>query len=233
MRTDSGSASVEETDRTAPLPDRPAFDLVDALRGQIASQELPPGARLREQELSEEFGVPRTKVREALSALDARGLIDRIPNKGAVVARLGIDRLVHIYDVREVLEGLCARLAAERAPTGAWEPLVEFFGAPMQAHVDAQDFAGFLDGYERFRNEMTTAAGNPVLSDMLDVIYDITQVAIRRTIILPGRAEVGLAEHRAVLTALADGNGELAEELRRENMRSAKAFLVRFQNFVV
>ena len=225
---------VKETDKSGSShTDEPALDLVEVLKGQIARQELPPGARLREQEIAEEFGVPRTRVREALSALDARGLIDRIPNKGAVVARLGIDQLAHIYDVREVLEGLCARLAAEQAPTGSWDSLIEFFGDPMQAHVEAQDFAGFVAGYERFRQQMTAAAENPVLSDMLDMIYERTQVAIRRTIILPGRAEVGLAEHRAVLDALAEGNGEKAEALRRQNMRSAKDFLVRFQSFVV
>ena len=225
---------MRDTDRTeASETDQPALDLVEVLKGRIARQELPPGARLREQEIAEEFGVPRTRVREALSALDARGLIDRIPNRGAVVARLGIDRLIHIYDVREVLEGLCARLAAERAPAGAWDPLIEFFGEPMQAHVDAQDFAGVVAGYERFRHQMVAAAGNPDLSDMLDVIYERTRIAIHRTIILPGRAEVGLAEHRAVLKALADQDGDRAEELRRQNMRSARGFLVRFQSFVV
>lgn len=213
--------------------DRRDLDLVEALRSQIARQELPPGARLREQELAEDFGVPRTRVREALVALEARGLIERIPNKGAAVARLGIEELGHIYDVREVLEGLAARLAAERAPEGSWNDLIEFFGDPMQDFVDAQDFDGFVAGYERFRQQVTAAAANPALSNMLDMIYDRSQLAIRRTIILPGRAEVGLGEHRAVLEALAEGDSDRAEQLRRHNMRSAKEYLLRFQSFVV
>jgi len=215
------------------LPDLSPVELLDVLRRRIASHEIPPGARLREQELAEEFGIPRTRVREAFLALDERGLIERVPNRGAVVARLDLDQLLNIYDVREVLEGLCARLATERSPLGSWDDLVQLFAAPMQAFVDKEDFDGFIHGYERFRQRIIAAADNPVLSDMLDAIYDKTQVAIRRIIILPGRAAVGLEEHRAVLNAMSAGRVDLAERLRRQNMQSAKAYLIRFQSFVL
>ena len=213
--------------------DPAALDLVNVLRSRSASHEIPPGARLREQEIAEEFAVPRTRVREALSALDERGLIDRVPNRGAIVARLDVAQLAHIQDVREVLEGLCARLATERAPAGSWDELIDLFDGPMQTAVDDEDFDGFVEGYERFRQQMIAAAGNPVLSDMLDGIEERTQVAIRRIIILPGRAEVGLAEHRAVLAAMAAGDADRAEQLRWANMRSARRFLTRFQSFVL
>lgn len=227
-------SSLEVTkSKASGLQDLSPVELLDILRRRIASHEIPPGARLREQELAEEFGIPRTRVREAFLALDERGLIERVPNRGAVVARLDLDQLLNIYDVREVLEGLCARLATEQAAPESWSDLTELFGAPMQALVDDGDFDGFIDGYERFRQRIITAADNAVLSDMLDTIYDKTQVAIRRLIILPGRAAVGLDEHRAVLAAMASGQAELAERLRRENMRSAKEYLVRFQGFVL
>jgi DNA-binding GntR family transcriptional regulator len=77
------------------------------------------------------------------------------------------------------------------------------------------------------------AAANPVLSNMLDTIYEKTQAVIRRIMILPGRAEVGLNEHRAVLAAMRRGDAEEAERLRRLNMRSAKDCLKRYQNFVL
>lgn len=210
-----------------------ALDLVEELRRRIATHEIPPGARLREQAIAEEYAVPRTRVREALSALDERGLIDRVPNRGAVVARLDVGQLADIYDVREVLEGLCARLATERAPAGSWDSLIELFDGPMQAAVEAGDFDAFVGGYEDFRQQTIAAAANPVLSDMLDAIYERTQVAIRRIIILPGRAEIGLAEHRAVLAAMRDGRADEAERLRRHNMRSAREFLLKFQSFVL
>jgi DNA-binding GntR family transcriptional regulator len=68
---------------------------------------------------------------------------------------------------------------------------------------------------------------------MLDSIYEKTQAIIRRIIILPERAERGLSEHRAVLAAMRRGDAVEAERLRRENMRSAKDYLKRYQSFVL
>ncbi len=79
-------------------------DIVEVLRDRIARQEVAPGARLREQELAAEFDVPRTRIRDAFAVLEARGLIERVPNRGAVVARLDLSQVFHIYDVREVLD---------------------------------------------------------------------------------------------------------------------------------
>lgn len=219
--------------RAAARKGRASVDLVSALRARIASQDVPPGAKLRENELAAEFGVPRTRVREAFQALEQLGLIERIPNRGAVVTRLDSSQLRHIYDLREVLEGLCVRLATQNVDPGHWQDLVELFGAPMQKHVDAGDFDAFLAGYARFRRRTIDAAANPQLAQMLDSITEKTQVLIRRAIILPGRAALGLKQHRAVLAAMRRGDAAAAEELRRENMRSAKEFLQRFEKYVL
>ncbi len=219
--------------RAAARKGRASVDLVSALRARIASQDVPPGAKLRENELAAEFGVPRTRVREAFQALEQLGLIERIPNRGAVVTRLDSSQLRHIYDLREVLEGLCVRLATQNVAPEHWQDLVELFGAPMQKHVDAGDFDAFLAGYARFRRRTIDAAANPQLAQMLDSITEKTQVLIRRAIILPGRAALGLKQHRAVLAAMRRGDAPAAEELRRENMRSAKAFLQRYEKYVL
>ena len=223
-----------------PAPRRPparkgrtSVDLVSVLRARIASQEVPPGAKLRENELAAEFHVPRTRVREAFVTLEQLGLIERIPNRGAVVTRLDGSQLRHIYDLREVLEGLCVRLATQNVAPEHWQDLVDLFAAPMQKHVDAGDFDAFLAGYARFRRRTIDAAASPQLAQMLDSITEKTQVLIRRAIILPGRAALGLKQHRAVLAAMRRGDAAAAEELRRENMRSAKAFLQRYEKYVL
>lgn len=208
-------------------------DIVDVLRDRIARQEVAPGSRIREQELAAEFDVPRTRIRDAFAVLEGRGLIERVPNRGAVVARLDLSQVFHIYDVREVLEGLSVRLATENADPESWQDLVDRFDAPMGRHVEDGDYDSFLAGYGEFRSRVADAAANPVLADMLDSIYEKTQALIRRIIILPGRAEVGLSEHRAVLEAMRDGNPSLAEERRRANMRSAKDYLRRYERFVL
>lgn len=225
-----------------PAPRRPAAtrrarrappNLLAALRGRIARQAIPPGAKLREQDLAGEFGVPRARIREAFLALEQLGLIERIPNRGAIVTRLDIEQVNHIYDLREVLEGLCVRLATQNAPPESWQDLVELFAGPMQKHVEEGDFDAFVAGYERFRRRTIEAAANPLLAGMLDSIYEKTQVLIRRIIILPERARLGLQQHRAVLQAMRRGDAEAAERLRRENMRSAKAYLQRYEKYVL
>ncbi|MBX9811311.1 MAG: GntR family transcriptional regulator [Burkholderiales bacterium] len=208
-------------------------DLQKVLRERIARQEIPPGSKLRENELAKEFGVPRARVREALCALEQRGLIERIPNRGAVVVRLDLSQVFEIYDVREVLEGLCVRLATQNVPPESWQDLVELFDQPMEEHVKRGDFEAFLAGYDMFRRRAIEAAANPVLASMLDSIYEKTQVIARRIIVLPGRAEQGLKEHRAVLAAMRRGDALEAERLRRENMRSARDYLKRYQSFVL
>ena len=209
------------------------IDLQKVLRERIAKQEIAPGSKLREQELSKEFGVPRALVRESLCALEQRGLIERIPNRGAVVVRLDLSQVFEIYDLREVLEGLCARLATQNTSPESWQDMVDMFEGPMEEYVKRGDYELFLAGYGLFRRRLIEAAANPVLAGMLDSIYEKTQAIIRRIIILPGRAERGLSEHRTVLAAMRGGDAEEAERLRRENMRSAKDYLKRYQSFVL
>ncbi|HET8610849.1 MAG TPA: GntR family transcriptional regulator [Burkholderiales bacterium] len=210
-----------------------APNVLQALRERIVRQEIAPGSKLRENELAQEFGVPRTRIREAFSVLEQRELIERIPNRGAVVARLDLSQVFHIYDVREVLEGLCARLATQNVAPESWQDLLDLFSGPMKKSVEKNDFDAFLAGYASFRQRLATAADNPVLTQMLDSIYEKTQALIRRIIILPGRAEIGLREHRAVLEAMRKGDAEAAEQLRRANMRSAKEYLRQFQKYVL
>jgi DNA-binding GntR family transcriptional regulator len=213
---------------------RPTFaDLLNTLRQRIARQEVPPGAKLREHELASEFGVPRTRIREVFGALESRGLIERIPNRGAVVMRLDSDQVFQLYDVREVLEGLCVRLATENVAPESWQDLVEHFRGPMAGFVRNGDFEAYIAGYERLRQRVIEAARNVVVAQMLDTIYEKTNVVIRRIIILPGRAEVGLREHQAVLAAMRRGDANEAERLKRQNLRSAKETLMRFRSYVL
>jgi DNA-binding GntR family transcriptional regulator len=209
------------------------LDIVQILRERIARQDVAPGAKLGEQELAAEFAVPRTRIREVLGMLESRGLIDRIPNRGAVVSRLELDHVFHLYDVRQVLEGLCVRLATENAPPETWDEFVDLFGTPMEEFVKAGDFDAFIVVYERFRSCIIEWARNPMAARMLDSIYEKTNVIIRRIIILPGRALEGLSEHRAVVAAMRAGDAEQAERLKRLNLQNAKETLRRFQKYVL
>ena len=200
---------------------------------RIARRTLPPGARLAENDLAREFNVSRAKVRDAFGILEERGLIERIPNRGAVVARLDLSQVFEIYAVREMLEGLCVRLAVERVKPATWQDLVQLFGRPMEAIVKRGDFEHYIANLDRLRTRTVEAAGNGVLAGMLDSINDKTREIQRRIIILPGRAAEGLEQHRAVLAAMRKGDAGKAEELRRANIRSSRDYLERYKNFVL
>jgi DNA-binding GntR family transcriptional regulator len=210
-----------------------AREIFEALRLRIAQQHFAPGAKLRETELAGEFGVPRTRIRDAIAALEQRGLVERIPNRGAVVMRLDLSQVFYIYDLREVLEGLCARLATERGPKQAWKDDLALFKGPMKTLVAKGDLDRYIEQYERLRRRIIDAAGNPVLAEMLDIIYEKTQVLIRRIIILPGRAETGRKHHVAMLEAMVRGNAEKAERIRRAGLRDAKAAFEKYQRYIL
>lgn len=208
-------------------------DLFNVLRERIARHEYLPGEKLLENDLAREFKVSRAQVREAFGGLESRGLIQRIPNRGAEVVRLDISQMFDIYDVREVLEGLCTRLAVQNTKPAAWQPLVEMFGKPMERSVRNGDFEDYIEKLQFLRKKTSEAANNRVLTDMLDSIHDKTRELMRRIIILPGRAVEGLQQHRAVLAAMRKGDALLAEQRKRENIRSSREFLVRFQTFIL
>lgn len=231
-RPKTGAARRTPSPRAAKPPPGVAH-IVATLRGRIASQDIPPGAKLRETDLADEFGVPRTRVRDALAALEQRGLVERIPNRGAVVMRLDLSQVFHIYELREVLEGLCARLATEKSPPERWRKELELFQGPMKDLVARNELDQYIERYEAMRRSIIEAAGNPVLAEMLDTIYEKTQVLIRRILILPGRAEIGRQQHVAMLEAMVRGKAELAEERRREGLRSARAHLEKFQKYIL
>lgn len=219
--------------KRTPAAQTGTLEVVAMLRERIASQQFLSGHRLREQELSEEFGVSRARIRDAFGALEERGLIERIPNRGAVVARLDHDQIFDLFDVREMLEGLCARLATQKSRPADWDDLARSFGAPMAKHVARGELNAYLETYEQFRERMIEAAQNPLLKDMLDSIHDKTRVLIRRIIILPGRASQGLKEHRALLAAMRRGDADAAERLKRRNIASSRDYLERYRDFLL
>ncbi|WP_144639117.1 GntR family transcriptional regulator [Bordetella genomosp. 13] len=212
---------------------RKEISIDEILRDQIATQRIPPGSKLRESEIADQFGVSRALVREAFSILAQRGLIERIPNRGAIVNRLDYEQVAEIFSVREALEALCARTAALRSQPGDWDEFVELFDGPMVQYLKDGDYEQFQIGYESFRSRIIEAAGNKLLQDMLDSIREKIIFLSRRIIILPGRGEQALREHRALLEALRQGDADQAEALRKTTMRNGWLWFERYKSFLM
>jgi DNA-binding GntR family transcriptional regulator len=197
-------------------------DIVEILRNRIVEHELPPGSKLREAALTVEFNVSRPRVREAFGILEERGLIERIPNRGAVVTRLKVDEAFALFEVREVLEGLAVRLATEKSSPDTWKDMVELFGKPVEEAMERGELDFYVDCVTEFRRRTTVAANNLILAALLDSLYDRTKMLVRRLVLVPGRASKGMCQHQETLRAMSDGNAELAEQLKRKNIRSAR-----------
>jgi len=207
--------------------------LLKELRQRIVSHDLPPGARLREQDLATEFGVSRARIRETFGILEERGLIERIPNRGAIVTRLEADKIKELFEVREVLEAQMVRLATEKAPPETWDSLIDLFGPSMEQTLARNDFDAYAEANYRFRRQCITAADNEVLSNLLDSLYDRTMVLIRRLVLVPGRAQEGMQQHRGILAAMRAGKAEEAEQLKRANIRSSRDWFENYQKYLV
>ncbi|MFC3678347.1 GntR family transcriptional regulator [Ferrovibrio xuzhouensis] len=223
---------IKSTGKKAPRTAQ-STDVFQTLRDRIASQELAPGSKLRENDLAAEFKVSRARVREIFSTLEQRGLIERIPNRGAVVMRLEPKQVFEIYDVREVLEGLAVRRATENSPVGSWQAMLDQFGEQAETMIGAGDLETYAALINTFRREIIIRCDSPILSSMLDTLFERTGFLVRRLILVPGRALEGLQEHRAVLTAMNEGRAEDAERLKRSNIRAARECFRRYQKLVL
>lgn len=219
-----------------PIPDpekSEADRFVNELRRRIVMHELPPGARLREHELAEEFNVSRGRVRDAFGVLEERGLIERIPNRGAMVTRLEADAIEELFEVREFLEAAMVRLATQRAAPETWDRLLEVFGDGLEEAVANNDFDAYMAAILDFRGTCILAAENETLKGLLDSIYDRIQGMTRRLVLVPGRAKTGFRQHQDILRAMRAGDADRAEQLKRENIRDAREWFQKYQRYLL
>lgn len=134
------------------------------IRARIVSGRLPSGSRLRERDLAEELDASRVPVREAILRLEAEGLVQTSPRRGATVAELRLPDVEELYDVRLALEVQAARLAARRAgngadPTGLGRALAE-----ADAMLPSGDASAIAEANASVHDQILTLAGNRLLS---------------------------------------------------------------------
>src|SRR5690606_15361772 len=130
------------------------------------SGHFTPGQRLVEAELCRLLGVSRGSVREALRRLEAEKLITIVPNRGPSVTRLDWDEAQQIYQVRAVLEGEAAALAASAATAKQRDTMHKALVA-FDVAVEADDAAGRVTATARFYDEIHAASGNAIIEEML------------------------------------------------------------------
>src|SRR4030095_12877482 len=178
--------------------------VLEVLRSAILNFQFKPGDRLIERELCEMTGVSRTSVREALRHLESEGLVQNLPNKGPMVATVTAGEAREIFEVRRVLEGLAARLVAERAGTSELAALDAAMAALEQAFA-AGDVHEILKATTIYYEVVLGGCGNDVIRRLIGLLP--ARVTVRRatSISQPGRAPASLAEMKRLTAALQSG----------------------------
>jgi len=197
----------------------PLFAVIrDKLRDRILQGEFRPGARLVESRLSEEMAVSRIPIREALRALAAEGLVTIEPRRGASVAVLSDELAYNMVEVRAALEGLNARLAAERRDDDAIAELQTILEEGMQA-AEREDTNACRHLNRVFHETLATVTGNPVLMDLMNSLRDRTALVFAPSNMR--RVKENWADHAQILRAVIAGNVELAGLLATQHVHNA------------
>lgn len=187
------------------------------LRHGIVHGNLAPGERLRSDALAAELRVSRTPVREALRKLEAEGLVAHA-GSGLIVRTFSEQDLTELFYVREALEGMAARLAAENATPSEIEEIRELL-EDMESVRRSKDVDAFRRLTGEFHQLIGRASHNGRLSDALKSLLDHVRQVQTSTLHVAGRPAEALKEHRGVLAAIVARDGERAEKLAREHRR--------------
>ena len=203
------------SDSNRPLQGDSAYE---RLREEIRLGHLRPGTRLTETDLAERLSISRTPVREAIRRLEAEGLVDHQPRTGAVVRSLDYPEIMELYEMRTVLEGTAARLAARAASPMELEELASI-NADMVAERDP---AALAQLNRQFHRRLLDAARNRFLLRSMASVETTMLIIGPSAMGTPERAAEAVEEHRGVLDALFAHDGEEAEKRMREHMERAQ-----------
>jgi DNA-binding GntR family transcriptional regulator len=196
----------------------------EQLRRAIADGDMAPGHRLVEADLVTRFGVSRSRVRLAIEALAAEGLVERIPNRGARVRVVSVEEAVAITECRMALEGLIARKAAERITDAEIAGLRAHLGQ-MRAAVAAGDVVPYSDLIRRLHESLRQAARQPIAAALIDRLQAQLVRHQFRLSLRPGRSQLSLHELTALVDAVADRDADRAEAASASHFRSVIAAL--------
>jgi DNA-binding GntR family transcriptional regulator len=184
---------------------------------EIRSGALSPGARLRETDLAERLGISRTPVREAIRQLEADGLVTHMPRQGATIRALDYGEVIELYEMRAVLEGTAARLAARAASAIELEEL-----AALNDELAAAPPGPLARELNRqFHRTLLDAARNRFLVKSMSVLQKTLLILGPSTLAEAERAADAVEEHAAILRGLEARDGPAAEMVMRGHIEAA------------
>ncbi|QIB33316.1 GntR family transcriptional regulator [Ancylobacter pratisalsi] len=205
----------------------------DAIKKAITEMDMygqDSEIRLDERQLSQDLGVSRTPIREALTVLEQEGFVRSVPRRGIFVVRKSKREIIEMIIVWAALESMAARLAADRATDRELAQLREVFH-DFEESTPSEHMNEYSDANIRFHQTVIRLSGCSMIAEMTENLFihirGIRAVSVRQE----NRSERSMQEHRGIIAALVERNADLAERLVREHTLGLAAHVEKHGRF--
>ena len=192
-------------------------EVAELLRQRIFRRELEPGSWIDEVKLAQEYGISRTPLREALKVLAAEGLVTMKVRRGAYVTEVSESDMTDVYHLLALLESDAAAVVAARATDAELKELKQLH---RELEGAIQDHERFFAVNERFHMRLLELASNRWRIQMVADLRKVMKLNRHNSLLKSGRIEESLAEHRAIMQALAARDAEATAQRMREHFRN-------------
>lgn len=202
------------------IPDR----IFNLLKEAIVEGDIAAGSKISEPELARAYGISRGPLREAIGRLEACGLVVRRPNVGARVVTLSSEQLLEIYHVREALEGMAARLAAQNMSNDEIADLRNLLGQHNEQIERDVDHAYFQrEGDLDFHYRIVQGSHNSRMIELLcNDLYHLVRLYRYQFGMPSKRGPRAFVEHEHIVDAIERRDPEMAELMMRSHVRASR-----------
>ncbi len=188
------------------------------IKQQIVEEKLQPGQWLVERDLCKAYGLSRTPIREVLWKLTVDGLLEQEPNKGITVRKLSLEQVFEVFQAREAIEGMAARLACRKGDEAFREDLRAIKNELTKVNVEGGVYEAILLG-RKLHKAIIEAARNNIMAEIHEKLQNLTILTINLTKQSPTIENVSKEAHIAIIDALVEEDEEKCERAMREHLR--------------
>jgi DNA-binding GntR family transcriptional regulator len=193
-------------------------EIANNLRELIMSGELQEGDKIKEDELCSSMGISKTPLREALRVLSVEGLIKLVPNRGSFVSTPTFEEIREMFDVMSVLEGICARAAAEKMSAKDLAALEKLHDR-LENNFKRRAQREYIRINNQFHSFVQELAGNRTLNQIVNGLRQKILIYRYQSLNLPERFEQSIQEHRDLIEAFRKKDPKKVETLMRRHLK--------------
>ena len=193
------------------------LEVADNLRDMIVEGTLPPGHRISEGDMCDQFGISRTPMREALKVLASEGLVEIKPNRGTRVSEITIEDIEEMFEAVSGIERLCGELATKKMSDSELEHLLSLHDR-MTSHFENGRRHDYFRLNQETHNQIVKLSGNSVLMEVHDNIMIKVRRARYLAILSVDRWEESVREHAVIIAAMQTRDADLVGKLIRDHV---------------